>query len=67
MNIILYTTGCPLCKRLEEALDNANLKYTTVTDIDVMLEKGLKSAPNLEVDGKVMTYAEAKLWIGEQK
>ena len=66
MNIILYTTGCPLCRRLESMLDDAKIIYTTVTDISIMADKGFMSAPMLEVEGKAMTYAEAKLWIGER-
>lgn len=67
MNIILYTTGCPLCKRLESMLDDANINYSTVTDVSIMADKGFMSAPMLEVEGKAMTYAEAKLWIGERR
>ena len=66
MSIILYTLGCPLCNRLESMLDEAGISYEKVTDREVMIEKGLMASPILEVEGKRLTYAEAKLWIGER-
>ena len=36
MEVILYSTHCPKCNILEKKLDLGNIKYTTVTDADVM-------------------------------
>ena len=67
MNIVLYTTHCPMCNVLESLLERKGLSYKKVDDINTMIEKGFKAAPILEVDEKTYTFAEAKLWIGEQK
>lgn len=67
MNITLYTTHCPMCNILENLLEKKGLSYEVVDDINVMIEKGFKAAPILEVDGNVYTYPQAKLWIGEQQ
>ena len=32
MNITLYSTGCPQCKVLKAKLDQAGIKYNTVSD-----------------------------------
>ena len=66
MKITLYTTHCPMCNILENLLDKKGLSYDVVTDINLMIEKGFKAAPILEVDDKVYTFAEAKLWVKEQ-
>ena len=65
-NIILYTTHCPKCEILEEKLNNKNIEYGICTDVKIMLKKGFRSAPMLEVDGKIMTFLEANNWIREQ-
>lgn len=65
MEVILYSTHCPKCNILEKKLDSENIKYATVTDADVMIEKGFKSAPILEVDGVVKTFKEAIDWLEE--
>lgn len=67
MKITLYTTHCPMCNILESLLEKKSLSYEVVDDINVMIEKGFKAAPILEVDGNTYTYPQAKLWIGEQQ
>lgn len=66
MAITLYTINCPKCKVLEKKLDAKGIKYETVTDADVMVEKGFKSAPILVVDDDVLTFENAIKWVGEQ-
>ena len=61
--IILYTIGCPACKKLEEKLKNANLNYDTIEDRNVMLSKGIQQLPVLEVNGVLMSYLQAWKWI----
>lgn len=63
MQVILYSTNCPRCRVLESKLASARIEYTIVEDVDVMLAKGLKNAPNLEVDGTMMDFKEAVEWI----
>lgn len=63
MQVILYTTNCPKCKILEKKMNDKNVQFETVTDIDVMISKGFMMAPMLEVDGKVMDFVTANTWI----
>nr|DAF39414.1 MAG TPA: Thioredoxin domain [Caudoviricetes sp.] len=65
MNVILYSTGCPKCNILKKKLADAQIDYTVVEDIDVMLSKGLKDVPWLEVDGVLMNFIDSSKWINE--
>ena len=65
MNVILYSTGCPKCNILKKKLADAKIDYTVVEDIDVMLSKGLKDVPWLEVDGVLMNFIDSSKWINE--
>ena len=64
--IILYTTNCPKCEILKEKLDSKNITYEVCSDIKIMVAKGFRSAPILEVDNKVLTFLEAVNWIKER-
>jgi glutaredoxin len=64
-NIIFYTTHCPKCAILEEKLNEKQIQFDTCTDVKLMVSKGFRSAPMLEVDGKPLTYLEAIKWIKE--
>lgn len=61
--IILYTTNCPKCKVLEKKLENKNVEFEIVDDIDKVLEIadrfGIMSAPILEVNDNVMEFNKA--------
>lgn len=63
MKIVLFSTGCPKCKVLEKKLQQKNIVYEEVNDVDVMTEKGFMTVPMLEVDGKVMDFKAASDWI----
>ena len=64
--VILYEHGCPRCKVLKMKLDQKGIKYETVSDIEVMKEKGFAEAPKLEVDGVIYDFKAATEWIKEQ-
>lgn len=66
MKIVLYTINCPNCIILEKKLKQSNIEFETINDINIMSEKGIMSAPMLEVDGELMNYAKAMKWIGER-
>ena len=66
MNIILYHTGCPKCRIIETKLKAKNIEYTECTDVEIMLNKGMISAPWLEVDGTLMDFTAANKWINER-
>ena len=61
--ITFYTIHCAKCSVLERKLIQKGIKFETVSDEATVVEKGLangiKSAPLLEVDGKIMDYMEA--------
>lgn len=63
MNIILYTTGCPRCKALKQALDECKIEYTECTNISTMQELGIESVPVLSVDSNLIGYNEAVTWV----
>ena len=67
MKIILYTTGCPKCSVLKKKLDMLHIEYETCEDTDIMLSKGLKKAPALEIDGRILDYKEAINFIKEKE
>ena len=60
--IILYSNNCPQCKVLKAKLSEKKIAFIEVNDIDLMLKKGFRSMPMLEVDETTMTYAEALKW-----
>ena len=66
MNIVLYSTKCPKCKVLETKLKQSNVQFEEINDVDLMVQKGFKSAPVLEVDGVAYGFKEAVEWIKER-
>ena len=63
MKVTLYTTGCPKCTILKKKLDDAGIEYNTVTDVDIMQEKGFSTMPMLEVDGEIIDFGKAVKWV----
>lgn len=51
---------------LEAQLRKKGINFELVTDVDVMLKKGMSSAPMLEVDGELKDYVKATKWIMEE-
>lgn len=66
MEIILYTTRCPICKMLEKRLADKKIEYTECTDIAKMKGLGIKQVPVLSVDGTLYGAQEAVKWINER-
>ncbi len=66
MNIILHTTHCPKCKVLELKLKQKNIDFIENNDVELMIQKGLKAAPVLEVEGVIYNFKEAVEWVKEQ-
>lgn len=65
--ITIYSTGCPRCNVLEKKLEQKNIEFTKVTDMEVMLSMGIKSVPMLQIDdGALMDYMNAVNWVKEQ-
>ena len=60
----IYTTeNCPRCKMLKMKLEAKNIAYVEISDIDVLIAKGIKQAPMLEVDGELLNLSKANDFI----
>ena len=44
-------------------LAKKNIEYEEITDIEVILSKGIKQAPMLEVDGEMLNLSQANDYI----
>ena len=66
MEVILYSTGCPKCQVLEKKLSQKSISFEKNTDLKLMLSKGIKSAPCLEIDGKIFDFKNATEWVNKQ-
>ena len=65
--VTFYSTHCPKCNILEKKLKAANIDYTENNDVNIMLSKGLRTAPALEVDREIYTFTQAIEWLKNQK
>lgn len=65
MKIILYTNDCPQCRILKSKLDEKHVQYEVCMDSSLMIDKGFRSVPMLEVDDKIMGFNEAIRWTKE--
>ena len=64
--VIVYTTGCPQCKVLEQLLNAKHVSYNTCSDIDVMMSMGITAVPMMKVNDKLMNFQDSMAWIGGQ-
>ena len=67
MKIVLFSTKCPRCCVLEKKLQQKNISYEEVNDVEIMKEKGYLSVPVLEADGTSMDFKTANDWINSQE
>ena len=63
MQVTLYSTGCPKCKVLVAKLNKKNINYNTISDINVIISKGISTVPVLEVDNNLMDFKTAVDWV----
>lgn len=73
MNIKLYSTHCGHCQTIALLLKKKNLSYEEVyidptkpEEVKIIADMGLRSAPALVVDGKVMDFVTAGNWLRGQ-
>ena len=66
MEVIFYSTNCPKCKVLMAKMKQKGINYKEINDVDFMLSKGIKAAPALEINGKVMDFTESVKWVNGQ-
>lgn len=65
--VILYTNNCPKCRVLKEKLDSKNIQYEIFDDVEEMIKRGFSHMPMLEVDGNVMDFKKAIIWVEKYK
>lgn len=66
MDVVLHSTHCPRCNVLKAKLEQKSVVFEENNDVELMMQKGLSTAPVLEVDGVLYQFKEAVKWIGEQ-
>lgn len=66
-NIILYSTHCPKCNVLKRKLQEKEIGYKEINDVNIMKEKGYLTVPVLEVNGTVMNFKEAFKYVDNLK
>ncbi len=64
--VVLYSTGCPKCKVLEQKLRSVGIEYTVDSDVEEMLSLGIENVPMLRIGDKLMDFLEAVVWLNEQ-
>lgn len=64
--ITLYTTHCPKCKIIEMKLKSKHLEYQECDDTELMLTKGFKQAPMLDIDGELLDFSSAIQYINNK-
>lgn len=62
-SIILYSTGCPKCNVLKKKLEEKNIPYEEINDVDTMIDLDISSAPVLCINGEFMEFSDAVNWI----
>lgn len=50
MNVILYTTHCPMCRMVEQRLNSKKINYVENTNVEEMEALGITHVPALQVD-----------------
>lgn len=64
----LYSTHCPQCIMLENLLKQKKVAYELVkTTPEEVKAMGFNAVPLLDVDGKIMTFNDARTWVTKQK
>ena len=51
---------------LKAKLDNKNIKYDVVSNVDIIMSKGISTVPVLEIDGQLLEFKKAVDWVNER-
>ena len=66
--IVYSLPTCGQCKVLKKKLENKNIGFTVVEDIEKMLELGIQGVPVLQLDdGTKLTQMSAIKWVDAQE
>lgn len=64
--MILYTQGCPQCDVLKKKLEQKGLSFTIESkNFKKLTDAGIDRMPVLEVDNKLMLFAEAVDYVNK--
>lgn len=63
--VVLFSTGCPKCRVLEQKLNQKNIDFTLSDNIDEIIEKGFMTAPVLKVDDDYLEFGQAIKWVNQ--
>lgn len=66
MKVILFTNHCPCCDVLEFKLKSAGIAYETFDNTEEILQIGITHMPMLSVDGNLMNFSAALVWLKER-
>lgn len=66
--IVYSLPTCGQCKVLKKKLENKNISFTVVEDIEKMLELGIQGVPVLQLDdGTKLIQISAIKWVDAQE
>lgn len=63
MNIILYSTGCPMCSVLEKKMKAKKIAYEVCNDTEEMIKLGLNRVPVLKINNDIFYFEDAIKYI----
>ena len=66
MTIKLYSNNCPKCQILKQKLNKKGIVYTENNDISFLKKNKIRAFPVLDVNGKLLRYYNAILWVKKQ-
>lgn len=65
--ITLYSTNCPKCKVLKKKLDQLNVEYDLIEDIDAINKfadnNNIHEAPFLVIDDQILNFKDANKYL----
>lgn len=66
--IILYSNNCPKCEVLEDKLNEKNIEFEIVNDMEVLKSLNFDKLPVLKIDDdEYLDFSNANKWINSQK
>ena len=65
--VVIYSLDrCPDCQKLKKQMDDKNIKYTEITDLETIKGMGFTCVPYLKVGEKILDEQEAIDWVSAQ-
>lgn len=61
--MILYSTGCPRCKVLEEKLKQKQINFEINNNTEEMLKLNITNVPVLKIEDKLLNFVDAVKYV----